>query len=74
MQVMGKMLLLAGLLLVAAGGALMFFDKIPFLGKLPGDISVKRDHFQIFIPITTSILLSGIVSLIVWVLSSLRGK
>ena len=40
MQPMGKMLVFVGLVIVGLGVLLMFFDKIPFLGKLPGDISI----------------------------------
>lgn len=70
----GKLLVLVGLVSVLLGVVLMFFDKIPFLGKLPGDISIKRDNFQFFFPITTSIVLSVLISLILWIISHLRGK
>ncbi len=73
-QTLGKMLLLAGAVLVVVGVGLLVFDKIPFLGKLPGDIVIKREHFQVYIPITTSIVLSVIISLVVWVVSHGRGK
>jgi len=74
MHVIGKLLVLVGLVSVLLGVVLMFFDKIPFLGKLPGDISIKRDNFQFFFPITTSIVLSVLISLILWIISHLRGK
>ena len=60
------MIALIGLVLVAAGVLLMLSPKIPFLGKLPGDIRVERDNFSFYFPITTCIVISAILSLIVW--------
>ena len=58
MQPLGKMLVLMGGLILLVGVVLMFSDKLPFLGKLPGDISIKRENFQFYFPITTGIVLS----------------
>jgi hypothetical protein len=74
MQMMGKMLVLVGGLVVLVGIVLMFSDKIPYLGKLPGDISIKRDNFQFYFPLTTSIILSVLVSVILWIFSQFKGK
>jgi hypothetical protein len=68
------MLVLAGVVIMTLGIALMFFDKIPFLGKLPGDISIKRENFRIYVPLTTSILLSVLLSAVLWLFSHFRGK
>ena len=57
------MLILVGVVLILIGIAFQFQDKLPFLGKLPGDISVKRENFSFYFPLTTSILLSIIISL-----------
>jgi hypothetical protein len=65
MQDIGKTLVIFGLVLLVIGGVLLLGAKIPFLGKLPGDIYVKRDNFVLFFPITTMILLSVALSLIV---------
>jgi len=56
------------------GIMLMFYDRIPFLGKLPGDITIKRDNVQFYFPITTGIILSVVVSVILWVVSQFKGK
>lgn len=74
MQSFGKFLVIAGVVLAAVGGLLMFADRIPFLGKLPGDIHVKGENFEFHFPITSSILISALVSLVLWVLSQFRGK
>jgi hypothetical protein len=70
----GKFIVLVGLVIVGVGVVMMFVDKIPFVGKLPGDISIKKENFQLYVPLTTSILLSVVVSLIVWLVSYLTRK
>ena len=69
---LGKVLLVTGLVIAAAGLVLMFSDRIPWLGKLPGDITIEKGNFRIYAPITTCILLSVVISLVLWVLSLLR--
>jgi hypothetical protein len=70
----GKFLILAGLVLAAAGVLLMFTEKIPFLGKLPGDICIKRDNVRFYFPVTTSLLLSAVLSLVLWLISIFNRK
>jgi hypothetical protein len=60
----GKFLMLIGGVIFIVGFVLVFINKIPFLGKLPGDIIIKRENFTFYFPIVTSILLSIILSLI----------
>jgi len=56
-----------GLLLVAAGLLISFTPKLPgWLGRLPGDISIKRDNFGFYFPLTTCLLLSAVFSFIMW--------
>ena len=69
MAPMGRMLVVLGLVITAAGILMIFSDKIPFLGRLPGDISMKRENYRVYVPITTSILLSLFLSLILWLIS-----
>ncbi len=68
----GKFLMLAGGVIVVLGIGLMFFDKIPFLGKLPGDIKIERENFKFYFPLTTSILFSVLVSVILWLISHFK--
>ena len=72
MQEIGKLLLAAGGVLGLLGLVLLFADKIPFLGKLPGDIRIERENFKLYFPIVTSILLSVLVSIIIWLISHFR--
>ena len=68
MQALGKSLIVFGLIIVAVGVLLTFAGKIPWIGRLPGDIFVKRGNFTFYFPLATSILLSIILSLILWLL------
>lgn len=65
----GKFLILAGLLIVVIGAVMVLIGRVPFVGKLPGDIVVQRRNFTFYFPLGTSILLSIIISLIFWLLS-----
>jgi hypothetical protein len=62
----GKILIFGGIFLLLLGVLIFFGDKIPFLGKLPGDIYIKRKNFIFYFPIVTSILLSLLISLIIY--------
>jgi hypothetical protein len=64
MNEIGRTLLVFGFILVAAGLVLLFADKIPLLGRLPGDILVKRKNFTIYFPLATMVLLSIILTVI----------
>lgn len=77
---LGKSLILAGGLLVLLGVAVLLVEKgagsggplsewFGWLGKLPGDISIKRDGFSFYFPLATSILISVVLSLLVYLLS-----
>ena len=59
-----KILIIAGVMLIIAGLLVFAFQKIPYFGKLPGDIVIKRENFQIYIPCATSVLISIILSIL----------
>ncbi|MCS6822771.1 MAG: DUF2905 domain-containing protein [Cytophagaceae bacterium] len=65
---LGKLLIVIGIVSVAAGVVLIYFNKIPLLGKLPGDIYIKGENSSFYFPITTSILLSIMLSLIMYII------
>ena len=67
-QYIGKVLILLGLVIAAMGGLLLFFEKIPWIGRLPGDIMIQRRNFTFYFPVVTSILLSVILTLIFWLI------
>jgi hypothetical protein len=66
MSGMGKILIVFGCLMAALGVVLVFSDKIPWLGRLPGDIFIKRENFSFYFPLTTCILISLLFSLLVF--------
>jgi hypothetical protein len=66
MTELGKMLIVLGALLVLAGAALVLGDKMPWLGRLPGDIVVRRDRFVLFVPLTSCLLASLVLSLVLY--------
>ncbi len=61
---LGKFLLIAGVFIAVAGLALIFLPKLPFLGKLPGDIVIKKGNFTFYFPLATSIILSIVLTII----------
>ncbi|MCI0693843.1 DUF2905 domain-containing protein [candidate division KSB1 bacterium] len=66
MQDLGKILMLIGIVLLVAGAALYFLKGIPFLGKLPGDILIKKESFTFYFPLATSLLLSLLLTLLLY--------
>jgi hypothetical protein len=65
-QFLGKSLIGFGLIITVIGILVFFSDKIPFIGRLPGDIYIKRENFSFYFPIATGLLLSLIISLVLW--------
>lgn len=63
---LGKSLIILGIIIFAFGIIIVFVGKIPWLGRLPGDIHIKRDNFIFYFPLVTCILLSVLISLIFW--------
>ena len=72
MHELGRGLVLLGLLLIVVGAVLLFGPKVPLLGRLPGDLVIKREHFTLYLPFTTSLVLSGLISLLCTVLRKAR--
>jgi hypothetical protein len=60
----GRMLMVVGGALLLLGALFSFGPRIPWLGRLPGDIVIERDNFRFYFPITTSIMVSIVLSLI----------
>ena len=64
MQELGRVLVIAGVIAVLAGVVLMFGPRIPWLGRLPGDIVVQRGPLTLYAPLITSLVLSVVVTLL----------
>ncbi len=65
---LGRFLIIAGVVLVVAGAIFLLAPKLPWLGHLPGDISYKRGNFSFYFPLGTCILISVILTLIMYLL------
>ena len=63
---LGKTLIYLGLLLVAIGLVLSLAGKLPWLGHLPGDFSIERERFSFYFPLATCILISIVISLVLY--------
>jgi len=68
MAELGKALILLGGVLLGIGVLFTLGGKLPWLGRLPGDIVIQRDNFSFYFPLTTSILVSVLVAVVFFLL------
>lgn len=66
MSDLGRALIILGLLMAAVGVLLVISAKLPWLGRLPGDISIRKDNFSFYFPLTTCIIISAVGSFLLW--------
>ena len=71
-QPLGRVLIVVGIFFLLAGLMVQIGPKLPWLGRLPGDIAIRRDGFAFYFPLTTCLLASVLISVIVWVLGRFR--
>jgi hypothetical protein len=64
MNGLGKMLILFGILIMAIGFILLLAEKIPWIGRLPGDIIIRKERFTFYFPLVTCLLISLILTLL----------
>jgi len=62
----GRLLIFFGVLMAMVGCWLLWGPKLPWIGRLPGDIHIEKDHFSFDFPFTSCLLLSLLVSLLFW--------
>ena len=62
----GRMLVVFGVLIALVGVALMVLGRVPWLGRLPGDIHIERGNWTFYFPLATSLLLSVVLTLLLW--------
>jgi hypothetical protein len=68
LQPLGRLLIVIGLVIAGLGILLTLGAKIPGLGRLPGDFVIERGSFRLYLPLATSILLSLVLTGILWLL------
>lgn len=67
-NLLGKTLIILGFILIIAGLIFIFAHKIPWVGKLPGDIYIQKKNFTFYFPFVSCILISIILSIILWLI------
>ena len=67
MSDLGRVLIVLGLVLAATGVALTFAGRVPWIGRLPGDVQIQRGSWTFYFPLATSVLLSVALTLILWI-------
>lgn len=72
MQELGKLIISLGFLIIIFGILISNYKEIPLLGKLPGDILIKKKDFTFYAPITTSIIVSIILTILFFIISNLK--
>jgi hypothetical protein len=70
---MGKILIIMGVVLVVSGLVIQYSDRLSFFGKLPGDIRIERGNFSLYLPLATSILLSILLSVVLYLINRFRN-
>ena len=68
MQDLGRMLIVLGVVILAVGLVLLLVGRVPGLGRLPGDIHIQRGNWTFYFPLGTSILLSLLLTLVLWLI------
>jgi len=66
----GKILIILGAVIILIGIVVLYANRIPYIGRLPGDIYIKKDNFVFYFPLTTCIL----ISIIIYVILKILGK
>lgn len=67
MSDLGRVLIVLGLVLAATGVALTLAPRVPWLGRLPGDVQIQRGSWTFYFPLATSVLLSVVLTVILWI-------
>jgi hypothetical protein len=68
MSELGRALIVLGVLVAVIGVVLVLVGRVPWLGRLPGDIHLQRDNWSLYFPLGTSILLSVVLTLVLWLI------
>ena len=72
LQPLGRALIFFGVILTAFGILLLLAPKIPWVGRLPGDILIQRERFTFYFPLVSCLLASLVLSLLLWVVGRFR--
>jgi len=73
MEPLARVLIVAGAVLFIAGVLLTVLPNVPWIGRLPGDIRIERPNFRLYAPLTTSLIVSLVLSFLLWLFGRWRG-
>jgi hypothetical protein len=74
MDTLGKSLIIIGVVFIVVGMVVLFGPKLPIIGKLPGDFHIKKENFEVYIPLATGLLISLLLSGLLWVIQYFSKK
>jgi hypothetical protein len=66
MNDLGRSLIVVGVLIVVVGAVLMLAGRVPWVGRLPGDIYIQRGNWSFYFPVVTSLVVSVLLTLLFW--------
>lgn len=69
---MARVMIIIGVVLIVIGLVMLVLPRFPFLGRLPGDILIKKENLTFYFPLATSIVISIIISLILYLINKFR--
>jgi len=61
---LGKIIMILGIVIFLIGGLMLLAGKIPYIGRLPGDIYIRRENFTFYFPLATGIILSIVLTVV----------
>jgi ABC-type multidrug transport system permease subunit len=73
-ELLGKILILTGVFIVIMGLLLVFWDRIPLLGRLPGDTFLQKGNFKFYFPVVTSLIISLLLTIVINLVIRLFSK
>jgi hypothetical protein len=68
MNELGRVLIVLGIVVALIGVVLVVFERVPWIGRLPGDVHVQRGNWTFYFPLATSILLSLVLTVVLWLI------
>ena len=72
LQPLGRVLIVMGTILMGCGLVVLLAPKIPWVGRLPGDVIIQRERFTVYFPLASGLLASLLLSLVLWLLTRFR--
>ena len=71
-QPLARAMIFFGVILAGFGVVLLLVPKVPWIGRLPGDILIRREHFSFYFPLASCLLASLLLSLLLWLVGRFR--